>query len=281
MPPHTSRTKDGVSRSDATLSIVIPVYNEAANFPTLWRELNAHVKSAFAAYVVYDFDGDNTVPIVREIIERGESRLRLVRNERSGVVGAILTGFQQVKRGPVIVLMADLSDDLGRVDTMLELYRLGYDLVAGSRYMRGAAIVNGPWLKQTLSRLGSVSLYWLRRVPTHDATNAFKLYDAAMLRSIGVQSRGGFELSLEITVKAFLAGYRIAEIPSVWRERTHGQSHFKLWSWLPHYLRWWFYAFRPRKTRPDERLQSTKTPGQQNANSCVEQSILQDQEGQR
>lgn len=249
MPADTAM-KSGVPQATSALSIVIPVFNEAANFPALWRELNAQVKSPFTAHVVYDFDGDNTVPVVREIIEHGESNLQLVRNKRPGVVGAILTGFQQAEHGPVMVIMADLSDDLSRIDPMLELYRQGYQVVVGSRYMRGGAIVNGPWLKQTLSRIGSVSLYWLRRIPTHDATNAFKLYDAAMLRSIPVQSRGGFELSLEITVKAFLAGYRIAEIPSVWRERTHGKSHFKLWSWLPHYLRWWFYAFRPRKTLP-------------------------------
>ena len=245
--PADAAMKSGVQRGAITLSIVIPVYNEAANFPALWRELNAHVKSPFAAYVVYDFDADSTVPVVREIIEQGDSRLRLVKNERHGVVGAILTGFQQVERGPVIVIMADLSDDLSRIDAMRELYRQGYDIVVGSRYMRGGAIVDGPLLKQTLSRIGSVSLYWLRRIPTHDATNAFKLYDADMLHSIRLQSRGGFELSLEITVKGFLAGYRIAEIPAVWRERTEGKSHFKLWSWLPHYLRWWFYAFRPKK----------------------------------
>jgi glycosyltransferase involved in cell wall biosynthesis len=234
----------------APLSIVVPVYNEAANFPALWRELSDKVRTSFFAFVVYDFEGDTTVPVVRQIIAEGESRLRLVKNERPGVVGAILTGFEQVQRGPLIVLMADLSDDLARIDAMLDLYWKGYQIVVGSRYMRGGAIVNGPWLKQTLSRMGGLSLHWLRGLPTHDATNAFKLYDAAMLRALTLESRGGFELSLEITVKAFLAGYRIAEIPAVWHERTQGKSRFKLWSWLPHYLRWWVYAFRPRKPRP-------------------------------
>jgi len=142
--------------------------------------------------------------------------------------------------------MGDLSDDLSKVDQMLELYRAGFHIVSGSRYMRGGRIENGPFPKQLLSRIAGVTLHWLRGIPTHDATNAYKLYDRAMLRRLQIESRGGFELSLEITVKAFLAGYKIAEIPCVWRERTSGSSKFKLWSWMPHYLKWYFYAFQPR-----------------------------------
>jgi dolichol-phosphate mannosyltransferase len=73
-----------------------------------------------------------------------------------------------------------------------------------------------------------------------------------MVRSFTIESRGGFELNLELTVKAFLAGYRIAEVPSTWRDRTSGESRFRLWKWLPLYLHWYFYAFRPRSPRPAE-----------------------------
>jgi glycosyltransferase involved in cell wall biosynthesis len=229
------------------LTIVIPVYNEGAGFEDLWSELDTQLQFPFRALVVYDFDEDNTVPAVQAVIARGEKRLSLVKNKiRRGVVGALLTGFRAAEKGPLLVVMADLSDDLAQVSRMLELYRQGYHVVVGSRYMKGGRIVNGPVLKQGMSRMAGVSLYWLRRIPTHDATNAFKIYDAAMLKEFTLESQRGFELNLEITVKAFLAGYRIVEIPSVWRDRTQGKSKFKLWAWLPHYLRWYFYAFRPR-----------------------------------
>lgn len=229
------------------LTIVIPVYNEGAGFEDLWSELNAQLQFPFRALVVYDFDEDNTVPAVQAVIARGEKRLSLVKNNiRRGVVGALMTGFREVADGPLLVVMADLSDDLSQVGKMLALYRQGYHVVVGSRYMKGGRIVNGPVLKQGLSRMAGVSLCWLRGVPTHDATNAFKIYDAAMLKQFTLESRRGFELNLEITVKAFLARYRIIEIPSVWRDRTQGKSKFKLWAWLPHYLRWYFHAFRPR-----------------------------------
>lgn len=233
------------------LSIVIPVFNEGANFGTLWQGLAA-VDVDFRAFVVYDFDGDDTVPVVRSIQEQGERRLRLVKNSIGrGVVGAICSGFQQVDRGPVLVLMADLSDDLSVLTRMLALYRGGYDLVVGSRYMPGGRIVGGPLLKKSLSRAAGVSLHYLRGIPTHDATNAFKLYDAEMLRSMVIESKNGFELNLEIIVKAFLGGYGITEVPSTWTDRTAGESRFRLWKWLPAYLHWYFYAFRPRLGVPD------------------------------
>jgi dolichol-phosphate mannosyltransferase len=232
---------------DRPLTIVIPVYNERANFPALWAEMMQHLDFPFRALVAYDFDGDNTLPVVHQIIAQGETRLKLIKNTYgSGVVGAIRTGFDAAPPGPVLVVMADLSDDLGQVRRMLELYCAGSHIVVGSRYMRGGRLIGGPWFKQLLSRLSGLTLCWFRGIPTHDATNAFKIYDRAMLSSIRIESKGGFELSLEITVKAFLAGCTITETPSTWRDRTAGTSRFKLWKWLPHYLKWYFMAFQPK-----------------------------------
>jgi dolichol-phosphate mannosyltransferase len=238
--------------SNPPLTIVIPVFNEGANFRALWAELSGGITLPFTALVVYDFDADNTVPVVQEIIAAGEKRLKLVKNVYGrGVTNAIKTGLEALESGPVLVTMADLSDELTTVDRMYELYLEGFDLVCGSRYMKGGRLIGGPFLKQLMSRLSGLTLHWFRGVPTHDATNSFKLYDAAMVHDLKVESVAGFELGLELTVKAFLSGYRIAEIPSVWRDRTAGASRFRVMHWLPHYLKWYFYAFRPAKrTRP-------------------------------
>ena len=240
---------------DRPLTIVIPVYNEGANFPQLWAEIVQNLTFPFTALVAYDFDGDDTLPAVAKVVSQGETRLRLVKNSYGrGVVGAIRTGFDAAPDGPVLILMADLSDDLAQVPKMLDLYARGSDVVVGSRYMKGGRLIGGPWFKQSLSRLSGLTLCWFRGLPTHDATNAFKIYDRAMLQAIPIESKGGFELSLELTVKAFLAGYTISETPSTWRDRTAGQSRFRLWKWLPHYLKWYFMAFRARSSnRPPAR----------------------------
>ena len=231
------------------LTLVIPVYNEGANFPALWSAVTSQIRLRFTAFVVYDFDEDNTVPILQQIISAGETRLVPVKNSVGrGVIGAIRTGFNHVESGPVLVVMADLSDDLAQVDRMVEYYRQGYQVVVGSRYMPGGQLLDAPPLKGAMSRVAGLTLHWFRGIPTHDATNAFKLYDSKILKNMTIESKAGFELSLEITVKAFLAGYRIVELPTTWRGRTQGESRFKIWAWLPQYLKWYFYAFRPKRS---------------------------------
>ena len=239
------------------LNIVIPVYNEGANFPALRSALTNAIHSPFEVFVVYDFDEDNTIPEVRSVIQEGDARFHLIKNSvRRGVVGALLTGFQAANCGPVLVVMGDLSDDLGKVDQMVDLYHQGFHLVSASRYMPGGRVFGGPFLKRNLSKWAGLTLHWFRGLPTSDATNAFKLYDVEMLNGLTLKSRGGFELSLEITVKAFLGRYRIAEIPATWRDRTHGESRFRMWRWLPLYLRWYLYAFRPRSRSSGSRRAS-------------------------
>src|SRR5262249_40111702 len=82
----------------------------------------------------------------------------------------------------------------------------------------------------------------LVRFPTGDATNNFRLYDAALVNELGIESAGGFEVALELTAKAFRRGERIAEVPTTWRDRVAGESRFKFRKWLPKYAYWYGYA---------------------------------------
>lgn len=236
------------------VNIVIPVFNEGENFPFLWEEITRQVNCPFKIWIIYDFDEDNTLPVIRKITNLvdvnhnpSETRINLVKNTGKGVAQAIYTGFANIEQGPVLLVMADLSDDLALVSSMLKLYNEGYDVVVGSRYMSGGKIINGPLVKQTLSRLAGISLHYLRRVPTHDATNAFKLCDKDMLTKLNLTSTSGFALTIEITVKAFLNNYNITQIPATWRTREFGKSKFAMFKWLPEYLYWYLFAFQPIK----------------------------------
>ncbi|HJZ58245.1 MAG TPA: glycosyltransferase [Gemmataceae bacterium] len=224
-----------------SLSLIVPVYNEAENFPRLVREVERHVSRPFALYTVYDFDADTTLPVARELAQ-ARPWLRLVKNRGKGVVGALRTGFEVVGSGPALVVMADLSDDLSGVPRMLELYRAGARIVCPSRYCARGQQIGGPWLKKTLSRLAGMSLNLLVRFPTRDATNNFRLYDAALVNQLRIESTGGFELALELTTKAFRRGVKIAEVPTTWRDRVAGESRFKFRKWLPKYAYWYRMA---------------------------------------
>lgn len=65
-----------------------------------------------------------------------------------------------------------------------------------------------------------------------------------LLNDIKIESNGGFELGMEIVIKASLKGYKITEVPSIWRGRGTGESRFRLWKWSPKYMHWYLYAVR-------------------------------------
>jgi dolichol-phosphate mannosyltransferase len=112
--------------------------------------------------------------------------------------------------------------------------------------MPGGHQIGGPPLKRLMSRAAGLSLHHVAGVATHDPTNNFKLYRRSFLEATPIESTAGFELALELTVKATLARRRVAELPTTWRDRTAGKSNFKLRKWLPHYLRWYVAALRGR-----------------------------------
>ena len=230
--------------TDLSLSIVVPVYNEAENITPVLRNLAAAVKAApYEVLIVYDFDADTTVPVVQRLLPE-MPQLKLQRNDLGrGVLNAIRKGFQVARAPFVLVMMADGSDEPEAIDPMLARARAGADVVAGSRYTPGGRQEGGPRLKRTLSRLAGASLHRLAGLPVRDATNNFRAYSRRAVEQLTVESAAGFAVALELTLKAHWRGWRVAEVPTVWRDRTAGQSRFRLWHWLPHYLRWYGVAF--------------------------------------
>lgn len=237
------------------LDIIVPVYNEGRGILKLFDEIQEEIKTPKRVLVVYDFEEDTTVPVVKENKEKYSFDINLIRNYiGKGALNAIKTGMQTAINEMVLVMMADSSDKLDVVDTMCQRMAEGYDLVCGSRYMKGGKQHGGPFLKSLFSRIAGVSLHFLTRIPTHDVTNSFKLYRKTLLDDITMESTGGFEIGLEITVKAFAAGYKITEVPSEWFEREEGESNFHMWKWLPHYLHWYCLCIRQSCLRSVKKL---------------------------
>lgn len=228
------------------LDIVVPVYNEDKGILRLLEEIEREIKISKHILIVYDFEEDTTVPLVREHQNDYSYSIDLVFNTIGrGVLNAIKMGMQVAKEEMVLVVMADSSDRLDVVDNMCSLMEGGgYDLVCGSRYMKGGKQNGGPFLKSLFSRIAGLSLHILSGIPTHDCTNSFKLYRRTMLRQIDIESTGGFEIGLEILVKAYAAGFKITEVPSEWFDREEGESNFHMWKWMPSYLHWYFYCIK-------------------------------------
>ncbi|AUJ49890.1 glycosyltransferase [Brachyspira hyodysenteriae] len=231
------------------LNVIVPVYNEKDNIKKLFDEIKNNIKVPISVFIIYDFDEDNTLEEVNKIKELYDFDINLLKNKYGrGVLNAIKTGLYLENNNPVLVIMADLSDSLEIVDNMYKkITEEGYDLVCGSRYMKGGRQIGGPFFKGLMSRTAGISLHILTGINTHDISNSFKMYSRKVLDSITIESNGGFELGMEITVKAYAMGCKIAEIPSTWRDRTSGESRFKLFSWLPKYLHWYFYALKNKR----------------------------------
>jgi dolichol-phosphate mannosyltransferase len=235
------------------LSVVVPVFKEGEAVEPVLRALDAGIATPHEILVVYDFDEDPTVPVI-EGLHAALPSIRGLRNDLGrGVLNAMKAGIAASTGEYILVTMADGSDEPHVVDAMVELARGGADVVSASRYMKGGHQVGGPLIKRLLSRTAGLTLHWFGGVATHDPTNNFKLYSRRFLDATTIESDAGFELALELTVKATLERRRVAEVPTTWRDRTAGESNFKLRKWLPHYLHWYLAALRwriLRKPRP-------------------------------
>ncbi len=161
----------------------------------------------------------------------------------AGAHAAVLSGFRAGSAPAVVVLPADDTYNAGIIDRMFRLFREGNDIVAASRFMPGGRMEGCPWLKSALVRAAAATLRRLARLPVHDATNGFRLFSRRAIDRFRMESSRGFTFSIELLVKSRRAELKIAEVPALWLERTRGRSRFRVFSWLPAYLRWYVYAF--------------------------------------
>jgi dolichol-phosphate mannosyltransferase len=227
-------------------SVVIPVYNEGEAIIACLSRILREVTLPCEILIVHDMPEDTTVPYARKIAEQ-DPRVRTVLNTYGrGPANAIRFGIDSAQAPVTVVTMADGCDDPRQIDELVRLVERGVVVAAASRYTPGGQQVGGPRLKRMMSRWAGRSLHLLARVGTRDATNSFKAYSTAFVREVGIDSRTGFEIGLELTAKATRLGLPVAEIPTIWLDRQLGESQFDLGRFLPGYLHWYFLAFGPR-----------------------------------
>lgn len=232
------------------LSIVIPAHNEQDNI----RDVISKIEGAldldieYEIAVVNDHSSDNTAGIVSQLCKQ-YSNLRLVNNlAEGGFANALRAGFANVKTDVVLAVMADLCDDLGIIKQMYQKIDEGYDVVCATRYIKGGARLGGSRLKGFLSCFAGWSMYYLLGIPTHDIANAFKMYRKKVIDNIDIKARG-FEISMEIPLKAYFKDFKIGEVPTIWKERTRGKSSFKVFKLLPDYIKLYIWAIYKRLTK--------------------------------
>jgi glycosyltransferase involved in cell wall biosynthesis len=223
------------------LSVIIPAHNEEENILDVIKRIEDTLTIEHELIIVNDHSQDNTFGLVERVL-CAYPNIRLVENKREkGFANAIRTGFDNASGDIYLPVMADLCDDLETINRMYKKVCDGYDVVCGSRYIKGGKRLGGSRLKALLSSFGGSSLGFLLSIPTHDIANAFKMYRSEVIKNIEISSKG-FEISMEIPLKAYYAGFRITEVPTVWKERTKGKSTFKVFKLLPSYIKLYTWA---------------------------------------
>jgi glycosyltransferase involved in cell wall biosynthesis len=206
--------------------------------------------------VVVDTQSDTTVGPVNRYRDTNPRVSVLVNDYGRGPANAIRYGIDHASAETTVVTMADGCDDPRQIDDLVRLVERGVVVAAASRYMAGGQQVGGPRLKSFLSRTAGKSLHFWCGIGTRDATNSFKAYNSDFVREVGIDSRDGFEIGLELTAKAKRLRRPVAEIPTIWLDRTVGESNFQLGKWIPKYLRWYRFAYGPQLTLEELKAKS-------------------------
>jgi dolichol-phosphate mannosyltransferase len=234
---------DGVS---GLLSVVIPAHNEegriASTILDLYRALSAD-GIAHEILVINDNSQDRTEQILEQL--RAEiPTLRYINNAPPNGYGfAVRVGLTAFKGDAVAVVMADGSDAPEDLVAYHRKLQEGYDCVFGSRFVRGAKVVDYPWPKLVMNRLANFMIRTLFWMPYNDVTNAFKLYRRSVIAGVQPLLAYHFNLTVELPLKAIVRGYRYAVVPTSWFNRTEGVSKFRIKEMGSRYLFIVFYCY--------------------------------------
>ena len=215
-------------RSDSV--VIIPTYNEKENIENIIRAVLG-LQQPFDMLIIDDGSPDGTAAIVKRLMaDEFKERLHLI--ERTGKLGlgtAYLTGFRWgLEHGFDCICEMD-CDFSHNPDDLVRLYQAaaeGYDVVVGSRYVKGVNVVNWPMSRLLMSYFASVYVRTVTRMPLHDATAGFVCYSRRALETIDLDAvrMKGYGFQIEMKYSAWRLGLRLREVPIVFVERREGVS---------------------------------------------------------
>lgn len=208
--------------------VIVPTYNEIDNVASIVNRIHAAAPD-LDILIVDDASPDGTGRLADDLARSDPRLVVLHRTGKRGLGPAYLAGFEVAisdEYDAVVEMDADGSHDPADLPAMLELLALGNDLVIGSRWVPGGAVVNWPPVRQAISRVGNRYARWALGSSIRDITAGYRVFRAATLSKLnlaGVSSRG-YCFQVELAWRVERAGFRVAEHPITFVERTAGVS---------------------------------------------------------
>lgn len=206
--------------------VLLPTYNERENITAI---VPAILGAAPVDVMVLDDASPDGTGLLAERLAAGEPRVSVVhRPHKAGLGAAYLDGFRRALAAGyerILEMDADFSHAPGAIPALLERSET-FDLVLGSRWIRGGGTRNWPWHRRLISRGGSLYARTLLGVGIRDLTSGFKCFRREVLAAIDLDAihSTGYAFQIEMTYRALRKGFSITEVPIVFVERIEGSS---------------------------------------------------------
>ncbi|MBF0153968.1 MAG: glycosyltransferase family 2 protein [Magnetococcales bacterium] len=213
------------------LSVVVPAHNEEGCIRATLEGLVHALQQAEINHeilVINDNSKDLTEQILMEMSLRHPTIRYLNNPPPNGFGFAIRQGLVAFRGEAVALFMADSSDSPQDLVKFYRKLQEGYDCVFGNRFSAGGLVVDYPWNKLILNRLGNIMIRFLLRTGYSDATNAFKMYRRSVIAGIQPILSYQFNITIELPLKAIIRGFSFAVVPNSWFNRQEGLSKFKI-----------------------------------------------------
>ena len=208
--------------------VILPTYNEAENLERIVSAVLEQLPPSRRVLIVDDNSPDGTGRIADQLAEADESIEVLHRPQKEGLGPAYLAGFRVALDGGadrIIEMDADFSHDPAYLPRLIEATEHA-DLAIGSRYVPGGGITDWGPMRRFISRGGSAYARAALGLPVKDLTGGFKCFRRIVLETIDLDSieARGYAFQVETTYRAIKAGFRVVEVPIVFRDRADGTS---------------------------------------------------------
>lgn len=218
---------------DGDAWLVLPTYNEAENIERIVAAAGTVLGdcplSAYHVLIVDDGSPDGTGEIAEALAAEHDWVRVLHRDRKEGIGPAYLAGFAHaLENGASYVLEmdSDFSHDPADIARLLGAIEDGADLALGSRYVPGGGVTDWTLLRRGISRGGSLYAQLILSLHVRDLTGGFKCFRREVLEAIDFPSvrSHGYAFQIELTYRAVQGGFRVVEVPIVFRDRAQGKS---------------------------------------------------------
>ena len=217
------------------ISCVVPAYNEEENLEKLVEKLipalESHEETKDYEIILVNDNSIDDTPSIIDALASENPRIKPV--HRVGIPGfgnAIKSGFKHAEGDVIIPVMGDSSDDPKDIPKLVKKIEEGYDIAYGSRFIKGGSVEDYPRFKKCANRIFNNTVRFLFGISYKDITNTFKAYKREVFEEIGIENieAEGFDLTIELPLKAHMLSFKSAEVPVTWHGRGRGEPKLKL-----------------------------------------------------